>query len=245
MVTKNLFRAISLYALILFLTTPQQSYAMHIMEGYLAPSWAIFWIILSLPFVIYGFFAIRKKTSENTNLLVLLAMCGAFAFVLSSLKLPSVSGSCSHPTGVGLGAVLFGPTPMSVIGFIILLFQALLLAHGGLTTIGANVFSMAVVGPFVAYGVFKASLKVGLSSVIAVFLAAFLGDLLTYVTTSIQLALAYPDATGGFMTSLGKFMSIFAVTQLPLAVSEGILSVIVYNILVKYSSKELTQLKAI
>ena len=88
-------------------------------------------------------------------------------------------------------------------------------------------------------------LKVGLSSVIAVFLAAFLGDLLTYVTTSIQLALAYPDATGGFMTSLGKFMSIFAVTQLPLAVSEGILSVIVYNILVKYSSKELTQLKAI
>ncbi len=245
MVTKKLFRTGLFYALFIFLAVPKSSFAMHIMEGYLSPGWAGLWVVLSLPFVIYGFFAIRKKLSENAKFLVLLAMCGAFAFVLSSLKIPSVTGSCSHPTGVGLGAVLFGPTPMSVIGFIILLFQALLLAHGGLTTIGANVFSMAVVGPFAAYGVFKASVKAGLSGAVAMFLAAFLGDLLTYVTTSIQLALAYPDATGGFITSLGKFMSIFAVTQIPLAISEGLLSVIVYNVLVKYSSKELTQLKAI
>ncbi len=56
-------------------------------------------------------------------------------FVLSALKLPSVTGSCSHPTGVGLAAILFGPTAASVLGLIVLLFQALLLAHGGLTTI--------------------------------------------------------------------------------------------------------------
>ena len=148
-------------------------------------------------------------------------------------------------TGVGLGAVLFGPTPMAVIGFIILLFQSLLLAHGGLTTIGANVFSMAVVGPFAAYGVFKGALKAGISSSIAVFLAAFAGDILTYVATSIQLALAYPDAVGGFITSLWKFMGIFALTQIPLAVSEGLLSVIVYNVLLKYSYKELNLLKAV
>jgi cobalt/nickel transport system permease protein len=44
---------------------------------------------------------------------------------------------------------------MSLIGCIVLLFQAVLLAHGGLTTLGANTFSMAVVGPFVAFGVYK------------------------------------------------------------------------------------------
>ena len=245
MITKNLFAGIFPALLSIFLTFPEKSYAMHIMEGYLSPAWSVFWIVLAVPFIIYGFFAIRKKISENTKFFVLLAMCGAFAFVLSSLKIPSVTGSCSHPTGVGLGAVLFGPTPMAVIGFIILLFQSLLLAHGGLTTIGANVFSMAVVGPFAAYGVFKGALKAGISSSIAVFLAACAGYILTSVATSIQLALAYPDAVGGFITSLWKFMGIFALTQIPLAVSEGLLSVIVYNVLLKYSYKELNLLKAV
>ena len=77
-------------------------------------------------------------------------MCGAFAFVLSALKIPSITGSCSHPTGVGLGAILFGPMTMAVLGLIVLLFQALLLAHGGLTTLGANTFSMAIAGPIVS-----------------------------------------------------------------------------------------------
>lgn len=244
MVTKSLFKAL-LYVLPVLLFTPKYSYAMHIMDGYLSPFWAVFWAVLALPFVIYGFLAIRKKVSENSKYIVLLAMCGAFAFVLSSLKLPSVSGSCSHPTGVGLGAILFGPTPMAVIGLIILLFQAIFLAHGGLTTLGANVFSMAVVGPFISYGIFKSSLKAGINSAVAVFLAAFLGDLITYVTTSIQLALAYPDAAGGFMTSLVKFLGIFAFTQVPIAISEGLLSVVIYNVLVKYSYKEMNELKAV
>ena len=58
-------------------------------------------------------------------------------------------------TGTGLGAILFGPAAMSVLGLIVLLFQAVLLAHGGLTTLGANTFSMAVAGPFVSYFLFS------------------------------------------------------------------------------------------
>ena len=73
----------------------------------------------------------------DTNQKVLLGLAGGFVFVLSALKIPSVTGSCSHPTGTGLGAIIFGPTTMTVVGLIVLLFQALLLAHGGLTTLGA------------------------------------------------------------------------------------------------------------
>ena len=71
---------------------------------------------------------------------MLIAVVGAFAFVLSALKIPSVTGSSSHPTGVGLAAILFGPAITSVLGLIVLIFQAILLAHGGITTLGANVF---------------------------------------------------------------------------------------------------------
>ncbi len=228
-----------------FLLIPSSASAMHIMEGYLAPAWCISWGALCIPFVVAGVFAIKKKVSASAKNLSILAMCGAFAFVLSALKMPSVTGSCSHPTGVGLGAILFGPAAMSVIGLIILLFQAILLAHGGITTLGANTFSMAIVGPLVSFAVFKLSRKLGAKSGLAVFLAAFTGDLMTYVTTSVQLAMAYPDATGGFMVSLGKFAGIFAFTQLPLAVCEGLLTVVIYNTLAKYSAKELQQLSAI
>lgn len=224
--------------------TPQVS-AMHIMEGYLQPGWAIAWGAVCIPFLVWGFFSISKSVKQSSKNLILLAMCGAFAFVLSALKIPSVSGSCSHPTGVGLGAVLFGPSAMSVIGMIILLFQALLLAHGGLSTLGANTFSMAVAGPLVSFGIFKLSKKLGASSAVAVFLAAALGDLFTYVVTSVQLAMAHPDATGGFLASLAKFAGIFAVTQIPLAICEGLLTVVVYNVLVKYNHKELETLHAL
>lgn len=223
----------------------ENSHAMHIMEGFLPKGWSLFWFLVSAPFVVYGFFVIKKIAGDSSKHLILLAMCGAFAFVLSALKIPSVTGSCSHPTGVGLGAVLFGPAPMAVIGTIILLFQAILLAHGGISTLGANVFSMAVAGPFAAYAVYRISLKIGLKASIAVFLAAFSGDIFTYLVTSTQLAAAFPDPTGGMGGSLVKFLSIFALTQLPLAVSEGLLSVIVYNVLAKYDGKELQSLSAL
>ncbi len=228
-----------------FLALPMTSAAaMHIMEGYLPPVWCIAWGAICIPFVVKGFFSIKKKIAENSKMLLLLAMCGAFAFVLSALKLPSVTGSCSHPTGVGLGAVLFGPTAMSVIGIIVLLFQAILLAHGGLTTLGANTFSMGIAGPFAAYGVYRLLKKLKVNSAVAVFFAAFIGDLFTYVVTSIQLAGAFPDTGGGVMVSAVKFLGVFAVTQIPLAVSEGFLTAIVYMGIKKYSRNELELLKA-
>lgn len=229
--------------LLMFALLPQSAFAMHIMEGFLPPGWCITWGVFTIPFVLVGFFSIQKTVSEHPKTKMLLAMAGAFAFVLSALKIPSVTGSCSHPTGVGLGTILFGPAAMSVLGLIVLLFQAILLAHGGLTTLGANTFSMAVVGPLVSFATYKIVKKAKGPQWLAIFLAAALGDLLTYVTTSIQLALAFPAETGGFMASLVKFMGIFAVTQIPLAISEGILTVLIFNAIAAYGKDELKDLR--
>jgi cobalt/nickel transport system permease protein len=224
---------------LMLILLPQNVYGMHIMEGFLPPVWCVSWGVLTIPFLAYGLYSIRKITSDAPKLKLLLAMAGAFVFLLSSLKIPSVTGSCSHPTGTGLGAVLFGPAVMSVLGTIVLLFQAILLAHGGLTTLGANAFSMAIVGPFVAYGVYLLVQKTLRSRSFAVFLGAALGDLVTYIITSLQLGIAFPDPSGGVMASIIKFMSIFAVTQIPLAISEGILTVIVFNAIFAYSKEGL------
>jgi cobalt/nickel transport system permease protein len=215
---------------------PSPVFAMHIMEGFLPVKWAVIWSIAATPFVILGVASINKIIKENPSYKMMLGFAGAFAFVLSALKLPSVTGSCSHPTGVGLGAIFFGPWAMSVIGCIVLLFQAILLAHGGITTLGANTFSMAVVGPFISYITYKTGKKMGFSQGFCVFLAAALGDLLTYVTTSFQLAAAFPAEVGGFAVSFTKFMGVFALTQVPLAISEGLLTVIVVNLLSSHTS---------
>jgi len=223
---------------VLFAVAPAAN-AMHIMEGYLPVGYCIAWGAVCLPFLVAGIFSMKKKLSENRRSITLLAMAGAFIFVISSLKIPSVTGSCSHMTGTGLGAILFGPAATSILGLIVLVFQAILLAHGGLTTLGANTFSMAIAGPLLSFGVFKFCDKLNVNRKVAIFLAVFLGDMFTYCVTSIQLALAYPSEAGGAAASAVKFLGVFAPTQLPLAVIEGIVTVLIMTALSSYAKPEL------
>lgn len=215
--------------------------AMHIMEGYLPGGFCIAWGVLCIPFLAAGFLSIKKILNEHRNLITLLAMSGAFVFVISSLKIPSVTGSCSHMTGTGLGAILFGPSAVSILGLIVLLFQAILLAHGGLTTIGANTFSMAIAGPFVSYGIYILCKKLNVNKKAAVFLAAALGDLFTYCVTAGQMALAH-HADTTVMGALGKFLAVFAPTQVPLAIIEGIITAVIVMGLESYAKPELRAL---
>ncbi|MBF0186749.1 MAG: energy-coupling factor ABC transporter permease [Magnetococcales bacterium] len=216
---------------------------MHIMEGFLPPLHAAAWGAASVPFLIMGSRRIKRILKEHPETRLLLGASAAFSFVLSALKLPSVTGSSSHPTGTGLGALLFGPSVMAVLGAIVLLFQALLLAHGGLSTLGANLFAMGVAGPYVAYGVHRLMTRLGSKGSIAIFSATALGCLATYVVTAIQLGLAFPDPVGGSAGSILTFLSIFALTQIPLAITEGVLTVMVMNFLLEYSRDELNDLK--
>ena len=64
--------------------------AMHIMEGYLPPVYCIVWGIICIPFLVAGFFSIRNTLSANRRSLTILAMAGAFIFVISSLKIPAL-----------------------------------------------------------------------------------------------------------------------------------------------------------
>ena len=102
---------------------------------------------------------------------------------------------------------------------------------------------MGIVGPFIAWIAYKGLTKANISSTIAIFFAAFLGDLLTYVATSFQLSFAFPAPTFG--AALGKFLVIFAVTQVPLAIGEAILTVIIWDRLKAYKPKLLDKLGAL
>lgn len=216
--------------------------AMHIMEGFLPLGWALFWWLVAVPFWLVGFHQIRKLVAAKPQQRLLLGLAGGFVFVLSALKIPSVTGSSSHPTGTGLGTILFGPFVMTILGTIALLFQAMLVAHGGISTLGANAISMAIGGPLVAYYGVWLPLRGKAPAWLTLFLTAFAADMTTYLITTTQLALAFPDPESGFWGSWLIFAAIFALTQLPLAVSEGILTVLIWNTLQSTATAELKEL---
>ena len=219
------------------------------MEGFLPAYWCLIWFAVSIPIVGYGIYKMNTLVKKRREILPLLAVAGAFIFVLSSLKLPSVTGSCSHPTGTGIGAIIFGPAITSVLSIIVLIFQALFLAHGGLTTLGANVFSMGIVGPVVSYIIYKVGMKAKLNFYFVVFLAATIGDWATYIVTSTELALAFPAGGiltyGSFLSSFSKFAAIFAITQVPLAIVEGAISALLFKYVVEVKSDILIEMRVI
>ena len=221
-------KKLAFIALTFCLLIPTTSSAMHIAEGFLPAKWCLFWYVLMLPFLGIGLYQIKKKVQTSPKTKMILSVAGGLCFLLSALKIPSITGSCSHMTGAGLGTILFGPYIMSVIGTIVLIFQALLLAHGGLTTLGANSFSMSIAGPIIGYLAFRLLRYSKLPQLVAVFISAFLTDIFTYILTASQLALAFQNKAG-FLSSWIKFMTLFAYTQLPLAIIEGLITVAVFK----------------
>ncbi len=198
---------------------------MHISEGFLPIAHCIGWGVAALPPAVLSVRTVARQMEAKRENRVLLAASAAFLFTLSSLRMPSITGSSSHPTGVAVGTYLFGPEVMPALALITLVFQALLLAHGGLTTLGANLFSLGVVGPWATWLLLRLTVRRGRKPSFGIFIATVVGDLATYVTTAAQLAVAYPSAHGGFTASFLKFTGIFFITQIPISIAEGFLTV--------------------
>ena len=202
------------------------------MEGFLPIEWAVFWTLLTIPFWIFGIRALRKLFIEQPEMKLSLALSGAFIVILSSLKIPSVTGSSSHPTGTGMSVMLSGPWVTVMICTIVLLFQGMFMAHGGFTTLGANVFSMGIAGPFAAYAVFKTLRKKNVNPSATVFVTVFVANVVTYLVTALQLALVVPySGFSAFIETFTTFFGIFTITQIPIAIAEGALMIFFFKYL--------------
>jgi cobalt/nickel transport system permease protein len=127
---------------------------------------------------------------------------------------------------------------------IVLLFQALFLAHGGLSTLGANTVSMGIIGPFVGYTIYRLLKNTPVSIYTTVFLVTTFADVSTYVVTSFQLALgAVHPVTGDVVSSFVSYLGIFAITQIPIAIAEGIVLALVFKYIIQLKPDILIRMK--
>lgn len=200
------------------------AHAMHVSEGILPLPWAAFWFALSIPFIALGLRDLRVRKDREPYLKPLVGLVGAAVFVISCMPIPvPTAGTCAHPCGTGMAAILIGPLLSVVVASVALVLQALFLGHGGLTTLGANLFAVGVVGSFAGYGMFKLVRLLGGSWVVAAFVAGLAADWATYAATSLTLATAL-HGDGSLWTMFATILLAFVPTQVPLGVLEGFIS---------------------
>ncbi len=206
---------------ILLLALAAPAHAMHISEGILPLGWATLWFALAIPFVALGCRELKRLSLDDLAMKPLVGLLAAVVFIISCMPIPvPTAGTCSHPCGTAISAILVGPLVSVLISTVALLIQALVMAHGGLTTLGADIVSMGIVGSFTGYAVFKGMRRFGASLGMAAFCAGVLTDWATYMTTSLELASGIMGREP-FLPLFTKIMIAFVPTQLPLGLLEG------------------------
>jgi cobalt/nickel transport system permease protein len=126
---------------------------MHIPDGYLSPSTCVVMYGAATPF---WYVALRRmKKLLATRLVPLLSVVAALSFVIMMFNLPLPGGTTGHAVGVAIATIILGPWASILALSSALLIQAVFFGDGGVTTLGANCFNMAIVGSLVAYGVYR------------------------------------------------------------------------------------------
>jgi len=236
-------RILSLTIFCLLGATP--AFAMHISEGILPFSWALAWYLAVVPFVALGVRRLNALAREDLSLKPLVGLLAAVVFIISCMPIPvPTAGTCSHPCGTGVAAILVGPLVSVVIAAVALLIQALFLAHGGLSTLGANTFSMGVVGSFVGWLAFRGVRRLGGGLAVSGFVAGILADWGTYAATSLILASGIRGEAPFFPLFI-KVMLAFIPTQLPLGILEGVITAGMVTLLYKKRPDLLVKMRVI
>jgi len=197
------------------------AYAMHISEGILPWNWAALWFAVAAPFVAFGLHRLKKQSNIDLSFKPLVGLMTAVVFIISCMPIPvPTAGTCSHPCGTGISGILLGPSISILITAAALFIQALFLAHGGLSTWGADIVSMGVMGSFTGFLTFRLLRSIRINMAVSGFMAGLLADWATYITTSVELASGI-KGDSPFMPLFWKIFIAFIPTQLPLGILEG------------------------
>jgi len=126
---------------------------MHIPDGYLSPSTCA---VLYVGAATGWYSALRRlKRALLTRVIPLISVFAAFSFVVMMFNLPLPGGTTGHALGVTIAAIVLGPSGAILALSIAIAIQALFFGDGGISTLGANCFNMAIIGSLVAYGVYR------------------------------------------------------------------------------------------
>ncbi len=127
---------------------------MHIPDGYLSPGTCAALYAGSAPF---WWVALRRlRRTLHGRLVPRLSLFAAFSFVVMMFNIPLPGGTTGHAVGVALATIVLGPSASILAVSTALVIQAFFFGDGGITSLGANCFNIAIVGSLVAFPVYRA-----------------------------------------------------------------------------------------
>jgi cobalt/nickel transport system permease protein len=185
---------------------------MHIPDAFI-PIWqgAIYWIIA----LVFVALALKwAKDEMNEQKLPLVAVLAAGIFALQSFNLPVSMGTSGHLVGGALAAIILGsPFAAVFILAMVLIVQGVLFGDGGLTTMGANIINMGVIGGFVGFYTFKGFMRMTKSMPVAGFVAAWLACVIPALACAVEMFLAgtFPLREG--LIAMGIYHAIIGVIE--------------------------------
>ena len=185
---------------------------MHIPDAFM-PIWqgAIYWIIA----LIFVALALRWAKNELTEEKIpMVAVLAAAVFALMSFNLPISMGTSGHLIGAALVAIVLGsPFAAVFILTLVLIVQGVLFGDGGITTMGANIINMGVIGGFVGYYTFHTLMPITKNLTIAAFPAAWLACFIPAEVCAIEMYLAgtFPLIAG--LIAMGVYHALIGIIE--------------------------------
>ncbi|MEW6557865.1 MAG: energy-coupling factor ABC transporter permease [Elusimicrobiota bacterium] len=146
---------------------------MHIPDGFLDIKTSAVTNIVSFVFLIYAIKKVNRFIVPDR--IPLMGVSAAFVFTIQLISFPVIGGTSVHILGSVLTAVLLGPLSAFLIVSSALILQALLFQHGGIISLGANIFNIAVTGcilGYLIYKIFPTNLLATISSWISIVIGA-------------------------------------------------------------------------
>ena len=126
---------------------------MHIPDGYLSPQTdAVLGVVSG---IMIALAASKTARTVRAKYIPMLSVGAAFSFTIMMFNVPIPDGTTAHAVGGSLLAVILGPWAAMISVAIALILQALFFGDGGILALGANIFNMAIVMPFVSYAIYQ------------------------------------------------------------------------------------------
>jgi len=141
-------------------------------------------------------------------------------FAIMAFNLPVTMGTSGHLLGGALAAILLGsPYAAVFILTMVLIIQGVIFGDGGLTTMGANIINMGVIGGFVGFYSFHGLMGVTKNLNISAFIAAWLACIIPAIACSIEMFIAgtFPLVPG--MVAMGTYHA-------AIGIIEGVITVV-------------------
>ncbi len=202
---------------------------MHIPDGFLsAPVW------MSLAAVSAAGIAVAiKKTrlEEDQSQIPLIGVTTAFIFAAQMINFPVAGATSGHLAGGTLAAILFGPWTAMLIMTAVIMIQGLFFQDGGITAMGANLFNVALVAPWVGYGIYRIFQKWKSIQPVSIFVASWISVTATAALVAIQLYLSG-------IVPLGLAMKAMLTWHAIIGIGEGIITVVVLRYLMERQGQD-------